>query len=401
MDYAIRASDSELVCAEDYLDTQESPYGFCCPYKKCGVELRLKSYTSQNLKAPYFAPISQPHTAECGTFKNNRSPGTTNGIDNSAPIPYKNKLVWENESRSKDVSSKVSSSESGEQHEIVQKRFHNRTAKHLMPIVKWYLQNPLEGDSELEVPGCNYKNYKSIFQKIYTSPQKEYIGTHVFFGQLFIKNHILEEQENQITFNLYQGNSAEPIQLKLCTKGWTESSKEFVISLSKEAIKKSKEAYGKDNRTKVLPYVFFLGHADNEARRTFYCNRHAAFYAVAIEDLELYPEDCGIYKPPISSHEEVLDWDMQNLVDPAIDEKSTDLGKFESSNDDDLSELFLGEISSEAKMQQPYPVHLGMTDGTKVQSEFERKKVRKLSASEQIKSSLKTLKSFFMSFLDK
>jgi hypothetical protein len=62
-----------------------------------------------------------------------------------------------------------------------------------MPIVKWYLQNPLDGDSELEVLGCNYKNYITIFQKIHTSFKEEYIGTHIFFGQLFIKNYLLEE----------------------------------------------------------------------------------------------------------------------------------------------------------------------------------------------------------------
>jgi hypothetical protein len=392
MDFAIRASDGKRVYAEDSLDTKESPYGFYCPYAKCGVELMLKSYTSQNLKAPYFAPKSEPHTSECAIFHSNSSSGSTSGIDNSIPLPYKNKLILENESSSKNLSNKVFSDKSEEEDGRTQESFHNRTARHLAPIVRWYLQNPSKGDLGLEVPGCYYKKYRSIFQKIYTSPQKEYKDTHIFFGQLLFKNYF-EEQKNQLVFNLYQYNSAESLQLKLFTKDWGDSSKKSVIDLAREAVEKSNEAY-KNGIKNVRPYVFFLGYADNETRRTFYCNKEAAFYALAIKDLELSPANCGIYTSPSprSSQKEVLDLDLQLMVDSSIDERTTDLGKFESSDNDDLSIWSLSENFNEPTPRKTPQASLGMDDGTEVQSESERKKGQKLSVSERIKS-------FFMSLI--
>ena len=184
MKLARRKADRELVFAEDYLDTDESPYGFCCPYNNCAIELKLKSYKSENQKAPYFAiHKGQDHLEECpivNQYQNQKN--SKNGIDISFPLPHISKLVFENEALSQslgnntlDYKSKNNSS------------FHNRTTKYLAPIVRWYLQNYDRGDKQLDVPGCSYTSYESIFQRIFSSPEIKYKGTHIFFGSLYIK----------------------------------------------------------------------------------------------------------------------------------------------------------------------------------------------------------------------
>lgn len=141
MDFARRERDGELVFAEDYLDTDESPYGFCCPYGECAIKLRLKSYKSENKVPPYFAPKykDQPHTEECSINRKQKAK-TINGINSSLPLPYKNKLIFGNEDRLRGSSKKIILDREEEDKLENNKPLHSRTAKHLAPIVRWYFK---------------------------------------------------------------------------------------------------------------------------------------------------------------------------------------------------------------------------------------------------------------------
>jgi hypothetical protein len=153
----------------------------------------------------------------------------------------------------------------------------------------------------LRVPGCHYKSYKSIFQRIYipeeNTSSKEYEGTHIFFGSLSITKPV-EEQGEEIVFNLFQGKNNNPLTLIVNTRGWKQNSKKSLMKLTRDALRDSKEAYEKNTKN-VFPYVFFLGRVRvDESRRVFYYDRHEAFYAKAIENLKLNSSNHGIYSPP-------------------------------------------------------------------------------------------------------
>jgi hypothetical protein len=303
MEFAIRASDRELVFAEDYRDSEESesPFGFHCYY--CKTEMMLRSFKLHNKKAPHFAPrhTKSIHIDTCSVL-NVKKTGKTDGIDSSIPWPYKNKLVIAASTISKGESKHYASLSICQGEELAHKQYHNRIATHLAPIVRWYLQDPrLRGNSELTVPGCSYREYKSVFQRIYWFPKKNYKRTHVFFGSLLFKNPF-EEHEEYIIFRLYQSNNVEPIEVFLHTKGWKDNAKHATKRFVQEAIKKSKDAYKKDENKNILSCIFFLGSVDEKSKRIFHCYDHAAFYAIDVEkdDLKILTEDisdCGICYP--------------------------------------------------------------------------------------------------------
>ena len=310
MDFAIRVLDGELVFAEDYLDTNESPLGFCCPYPECEINLRLKAYSSENKVSPYFAPEYkyQPHTEKC-FINNKKTIKTTNGINNSIPISYKNLLILKDNSCSENT---INSKNTITNNKPNNKPFHNRTSKHIAAIVRWYLQNPTEGYRDLKIPGYTCGTYQSIFQEIYTFSQDKYKGTHIFFGKLLFNNYF-EEKNNQIIFNIYQYNSHESIKLIVNTNDWNNSSKKLTLNLVKRAIKKSKEAF-KANIKGVYTYIFFLGNVDEISRRVFYCNNHSAIFSMAIENLYLPSDDCGLCTSlEISTAEKSLDKDVETF----------------------------------------------------------------------------------------
>ncbi len=293
MNFAKRMSDSELVFADDYLDSDD-PYGFYCAYEKCEIELMLKARRKTNLKSPYFAQRypKYPHTSQCGTnIKVQKK--TTNGIDKSIPVPEKNKLIFLNESESCVVQNCIKSMDKKDSRYDTHKQYHNRTASHLADIVRWHLQNPARGDSELEVPGCRYRKYKSVFQKIYAVPEKKYTGCHIFFGSLFFKKPFVEG-ENKIILNLFQ-KDAEPINLILNIKNWKDSQIRLTKNWINDALEEYKDGYKeRAKNNKILPYAFFLGRADEDSGRSFYCDKHAAFYARAVENLYLVCDDSGV-----------------------------------------------------------------------------------------------------------
>ncbi len=339
MDFAKKITDNEPVFAEEYIDTSEDPYGFFCPYDQCGTEMRLKSYNSQkNKRAPYFAPrfTDKPHTEKC-TVNSNKKTIKTNGIDNSAPVPYKNKLVFENKNElGGSVNKILFASEKGNESFKDSNLIHNRTTKNIASVIRWYLKNPSKGDKGLEVPNCQHRLYKTIFQRIYQSPKKEYQNTHIFFGTLYFLRPF-EEQENKIIFNLYQDKQHDPIKLVINTSGWKESSKNFVKQLVIQALKISKEAYKKNNKS-VYPYVFFLGGANRVSRRSFNCNRHEAFYAIAIKNLQLPSSNKGIYfspPPPLINIKE--DVKLDTVIEVIQEVSNNDDGKsmVESRNSDE------------------------------------------------------------------
>ena len=307
MEQAVRVSDGEVVYAKDYLHKSVNPYGFYCPY--CKTELRLKSFKPHNEKAAHFAPRYRDvaHTKEC-VISSRKSSRTANGADDSTPNPHINKLILRSGAKLRPVKSETSDKKE-QQDRDHSKDIHSQTASHLAPVVRWYLENPLEGDSELKVPGCQYAGYKSVFQRIFRDPRKEYKGTHIFFGSLLIKNPF-ERRGNQIIFNFYQ-HSAEPIKLVLDTSGWKESARDFTIRSVVEAVEKSNEAY-KRGAKDVWPYVFFLGCVDTDSHRAFYCNKHAALHAEKVEGLRLVSNDSGIYTPrPLPSPQKTSDRDIE------------------------------------------------------------------------------------------
>jgi hypothetical protein len=306
MDFAIRASDEELVLAKDCKDTKESPYGFYCPY--CKSEMMLKSYKSSNVPPPYFAaakPISNPHTNDCVLKK--KESGEKGGTDSSNPLPYKNKLVIEKDIALKGEQKLHTSPSINQDEKPSRKPYHNNTAKHLAPIVDYYLQDPQSrGDLELEVPGCSYRKYKSIFQRIYWFPEKNYKGTHVFFGSLFFKNPF-EEYGEDIIFNLYQNENTEPIRVFLHTEGWKDSAKFMAKYFVREAIGSGKDAY-KNGIGNISPCIFFLGSVDENSKRIFHCYNHASFYASAVsrDNLDILTKDTSNYGIFYPSRENVV-----------------------------------------------------------------------------------------------
>jgi hypothetical protein len=300
MEFAIRESDKELVFAEDYRDSEESesPFGYYCYY--CKTEMMLRSFKLGNHYTPHFAPRHKKsiHINACNVLSRKKS-GKTDGIDNSIPWPYKNKLVIAASTISKSESKPYAPLSIYQDGESVHKQYHNRIATHLAPIVRWYLQDPRSrGNSELKVPGCSYEKYKSVFQRIYWFPKKNYKRTHIFFGSLLFKNPF-EEYEEYTIFRLYQSNNIEPIEVFLHTKGWKDSAKHATKSFVQKAIDKSKDAYKKDGNKNILSCIFFLGSVDENSKKIFHCYDHAAFYAIDVEkdDLKILTEDisdCGI-----------------------------------------------------------------------------------------------------------
>lgn len=295
MDFAIRASDGKKVFAKDCKDTKESPYGFYCLY--CKSEMMLKSYKSSNYKTAYFAARykESSHTDAC-KIQNTENSEKKGGIDTSLPLPYKSKLVIANNNRPKNDSKPHASLSIHQDEKPASKQNHNNTATHLASIVDYYLQDPhLLGNSYLQVPGCNYRKYKSVFQRIYMFSEKNYKGTHIFFGSLFFKTPF-EEREEDIIFKLYQNENAEPIEVFLHTKGWKDSEKHVAKNFVREAIKTNKDAY-KNRNGNISPCIFFLGSVDENSKRIFHCYEHAAFYAIAVsrDDLNFLTKDTSNY----------------------------------------------------------------------------------------------------------
>lgn len=372
MDFAIRISDEEKVFAEDFLDIKRSPYGFRCPYPECEIELTLKSYDSEkNLKSPYFARSfnDKPHTKECGT-NHKKKTGKTHGIDNSIPLDYKNKLLFVDEVLTPGPHKGISPSKNKGPNKFAHGSFHNRTARHISAIVRWYLQNPNQGDSELEVPECTYGQYKSVFQKIYASPEKKYKGTHIFFAPMFFQNPLIED-ENKIIFNLYQSNDAEPIKLTLDTKNWKDSQKQLTKNWVHDALQECRVAYKKrGNKNKALPYVFFLGRADKDSRRSFYCNKHAAFYARTVENLNLVTSNSGIYTPH-PPREQVTG--SQTLPQPVVRQQLTPVTETEK-KEAPISLKGLDTPKQSMNQKDNQPVKQAVKNDIKRESKTNRKK---------------------------
>lgn len=306
MDSAIRISDEEEVFAKNCKDTKESPYGFYCLY--CKSEMMLKSYKSSNYKTAYFAPRykESSHTDAC-KIQNKENSEKKGGIDVSLPLPYKSKLVIANNNRSKNDSKPYTSLSINQDKKSAHKQHHNNTATHLAPIVDYYLQDPhLLGNSYLQVPGCSYKKYKSVFQRIYMFPEKNYKGTHVFFGSLFFKNPF-EEYEEDIIFKLYQING-EPIEVYLNTNGWQDSEKRVTKDSVQRAINSSNDSYKRNRDSSISPCIFFLGSVDENSKRIFHCYNHASFYASAVsrDDLDILTKDTSNYGIFYPSRENIV-----------------------------------------------------------------------------------------------
>lgn len=296
----VREEHQQLTHAWEFTDDETVDRdNFCCPHSVCNIDQRLVSHLlkkkierkqkegdSTGNKAGHFRCPSRniKHHDDCPEHPDNKKKRKkVNGIDPSSPYEHISKIIFREE-----TGQHTGRTTSG--NIISNKENHHHQAYHISNAVMWYLQNPDQGGNHLHLSGCSFHKYRDIFQRIIQNPDRRYIGKHLYFGSLEVKNsENFNIVDGQAIFNIYQYSEkgkAEPVKVFLSVENFSKYKLDFVKKVYRYAERKRLELKSK-NKTRPKTWIFFYGQPTEPGARDFIVDRHDCIFFFTEYAIEL------------------------------------------------------------------------------------------------------------------
>lgn len=271
----------------------------------CGIKLNPKSFERDNIRRPHFALLpGLDHIPGCDVDGEKKlvKAGRTKRLSTTHegfPAPYPSRLVLIDERRvvgdapAADTEPKArrggqdaSRPENGNTSTT-----RKRAANTIRPICRTFIRFPYDRDLDLSIPDINAKNYLTVFKKLKWDELCRYSEARIFYSPILWKKATETEEYLEVLVD------AGERQVKKLTNGyrvriewaeWSKAKRTYVRNELEAARKEAIDTKGKDSKTKLKGYLFFIGEQDIKDLTLFRVRDHRLICCLA--DEIIYPK---------------------------------------------------------------------------------------------------------------
>lgn len=245
----------------------------------CGIKLIPKSFEQDNVRRPYFAQLpGLDHIPGCDVDGEKKlvKAGRTKRLSTAQegfPAPYPSRLVLIDERPVVDGDAPRDTEPKGHRNGQGTPRPESgntstprkRAANTIRPICRTFIRFPYDRDLDLSIPGINAKNYLTAFKKIKWDELCRYSEARIFYSPILWKKATETEEYLEVLVDAGEREDKKltnGYRVRIEWAEWSKAKRTYVRNELEAARKEAIDAKGKDSKTKLKGYLFFIGEQD-------------------------------------------------------------------------------------------------------------------------------------------